>query len=119
VLSGKEVSIQEEVDHIVRCAAERDSRCVSLPPLVFFSTASGDAWMLDPADSLALCLARDGEPQPVRIVETDSTFGIEWNRTFTISGECFTTVEKDSGRVSTVMGYPVQAILEAIEQIRR
>jgi hypothetical protein len=61
-LEREQVSIQSEVKYIVRRAAERDAWVVTLGPLVFFSTETGDAWMLDPADGLALCLARDGEP---------------------------------------------------------
>jgi hypothetical protein len=60
--SRKEVSIKGEIDHIVRRAAHYDARVVSLPPLVFFSTETGDAWVLDPEDNLGLCLARDGDP---------------------------------------------------------
>lgn len=45
----------------------------TLGPLLFFSTETGDAWVLDPADHLALCLARDGEPLPANIIETPDT----------------------------------------------
>ena len=113
-LSGPEINIQREVAYIIGRAAEHDARCVSLGALTFFSTESGDAWMLDAADGLALCLARDGMPQPVRIIETDSTKAVEWDRTFSIVGDCFTTMEKKTGRVTTVLGYPMQAILAAI-----
>ena len=117
LLSGKEVSIRREVDYIVRRAAERDGRVVSLGPVVLFSTQTGDAWLLDPEDRLALCLARDGEPQPVNIMDTEGTFAIEWDRTYSMVGDRFTTVEKQTGRVSTVLGYPTQAILAHIEQV--
>jgi hypothetical protein len=35
---------------------------VTVGPLVLFSTETGDAWLLDPADHLAARLARDGVP---------------------------------------------------------
>jgi hypothetical protein len=111
LLSGAEINIQREVDYITRRAAEHDARCVTLGAFTFFATASGDAWMRDAADGLALCLARDGVSQPVRITETDATAAVEWDRTFSIVGECFTTMEKQTGRVTTVLGYPTQAIL--------
>lgn len=117
-LSGSEISFRREVDYIVGRAVEHDSRCVSLGVLIFFSTQSGDAWMLDTEDGLALWLARDGVRQPVRIVETDSTSAVEWDRTFSIAGDCFTTVEKKTGRTTTVLGYPTQAILAAIRNAK-
>ena len=45
--------------------------------------------MLDYNEGLALCLARDGEKQPFRIVETPDKFAIEWNATYQIEGEIF------------------------------
>ncbi len=113
-VSGKEASILREVDYIVQRAREGDSRCVTLGSLVLFSTESGDAWLLDPEDSLALCLARDGHAEPVHIMETDANFSIEWDRIFSMDDECFTTVEKKTGRVATILGYPTEAIREAI-----
>jgi hypothetical protein len=91
---------------------------VTLGPLVFFSTQTGDAWLLDVEDDLALCLARDGSPQPVRVVETEKSVGVAWDRQFQIDEDVFTTMDK-SGRVSSVMGYPTRDILEAIGRARQ
>ena len=57
--------------------------------LVLFSTANGDAWLLDASDSLALCLARDSVAQPYHIVDTPTQFAIEWTVTFAIEGDAF------------------------------
>ena len=43
---------------------------------MLFSTETGDAWLLDPADRLAARLARDEMTEPIRIEETDTTFAI-------------------------------------------
>src|SRR5258708_6658063 len=51
------------VSPIQRRAAEHDGRFVTIGQLVFFSTETGDAWMLDPTDRLAARLARDGDPE--------------------------------------------------------
>ena len=48
-------------------AAEHEGRIVSIGPLVLFSTDTGDAWILDPADQLAARLAYDGDALPVYI----------------------------------------------------
>jgi len=45
-----------------------------LGQLVFFSTETGDAWLLDPEDRMALCLAKEGSRLPVQIVETATRY---------------------------------------------
>jgi len=118
VVPQAEFSLRREIDYIVARAAERDGRCVCIGPLVLFSTQSGDAWILDPSDQLALCLARDGDPEPVNIVENSSNYSIEWAGTYSIDGEAFTMAERETGRVRTVTGYPIQEILAAIARSR-
>ena len=44
--------VTQEAQYIVRRAREHDARVVTLGQLVFFSTDSGDAWLLDPEDAL-------------------------------------------------------------------
>ena len=36
-----------------------------------------DAWLLDPEDNFVVCLCREGEPQPFRIIDVPDTFAIE------------------------------------------
>ena len=59
-------------------AANYHGRIVTIGQLVLFSTETGDAWLLDPADRLAARLARDGDSEPIHIEETDTTFAIGW-----------------------------------------
>ena len=49
--------VLREVDYVVARAAESDARVVTLGQLVFFSTDTGDVWLLDPEDHLAPRLA--------------------------------------------------------------
>jgi hypothetical protein len=39
---------------------------------VLFSAETGDAWMLDPSDQIAAPFARDGDPEPIDIQETET-----------------------------------------------
>ena len=116
ILSRDQISITGEANYIINRAENYDSHVVSLGSLVFFSTETGDAWMLDFEDGLALCLARDGDKQPFRIVETSEKFAIEWNATYQIEGNNFVVTQK-SGQVRTILGYPTGEILETIRQI--
>src|SRR5579864_3522798 len=48
-LSRDSLHLAKEVRSIQRRAADHDGRIVTIGPLVFFSTDTGDAWMLEPA----------------------------------------------------------------------
>ena len=97
--------VLREVDYIVARAAESDARVVTLGQLVFFSTETGDAWMLDPEDHLALRLATDGGRLPVQIVETATRFAIEWNASYRFEDDAF--VVDDASGMRAIIGYPV------------
>ena len=103
LLSREEVSINREADYIIEKALLHDSRVVGIGELVFFSTQTGDAWILDAADSLALCLARDGERQNFSILETPTNFQIVWGAQYLIDGETLTVATKD-GSVRKILG---------------
>ena len=118
VLSREEVSIAGEVRYIVRRAQDQESRVVALGPLVFFSTETGDAWVLDPEDSLALCLAREGEPLPGEIQETPETFAIGWNSRYSIDGDLF-VYKTAEGREIAVHGYPTVLIESRSREVLR
>ena len=75
---GEKVSIAKEADYIIARATAEDARVVSLHRLVFFSTATGNAWVLDAEDNLALPLAAAGTGLPFAITETPERFAIDW-----------------------------------------
>ena len=104
-----EPDIHREIRHITQLAQSEDARIVRLGNLLLFSTWSRDAWLLDIEDHLALCLCRDGDPQPFRIVDSPSAFAIEWTSSFEIDNALF-VVEEPSGRIVAIHGYPVSEI---------
>src|SRR6266853_4790410 len=59
IVEGKSFRLADEVRYIQRQAADYDSRIVTIGQLILFSTKTGDAWLLDPADQLAARLARE------------------------------------------------------------
>jgi len=83
---------------------------VTVGQLVLFSTETGDAWLLDPADRLATRLARDGESEPIHIEESDTTFAIGWKGRYRIDGPAFVYSDHDTGRVATILGYPTDKL---------
>jgi len=69
-------------------------------PLVLFSTETGDAWLLDPADHLAARVARDGTPEHIHFEETDTNFAIGWKGNYQIDGDAFVFIDRDTARIT-------------------
>ena len=83
---------------------------MTLGQLVLFSTETGDAWLLDTADHLALRLARDGDAEPTHIEDTETTFAVQWTGEYRIVGSAFVYADRDTGRATTILGYPTQKL---------
>ena len=86
IVAGQDFRLADEVRYIQRHAANHHGRIVTIGQLVLFSTETGDAWLLDPADRLAARLARDGDSEPIHIEDTDTTFAIGWKGRYRIEG---------------------------------
>jgi len=117
IVDGKQFWMREEVEYIQQRAAECDGRIVTVMKLVLFSTDTGDAWMLDPEDMLAMPLARDGVPLPVHIEETEANFAIGWSGSYQIDEDAFVFADKNSGRVRTILGYPTRQLAQQIAKL--
>ena len=103
--------LADEVRYIQRRAADHDGRIVTLSQLVLFSTETGDAWLLDSTDFLAARLARNGEAESIRILETAATFAIDWKGNYRIDGPAFVYSDRDTGRVISILGYPTDKLV--------
>ncbi len=108
-LHREKLSVTREAKQIVESAQRAEAKVVTLGNLVFFSTAEGDAWVLDPEDHLAQRLAELGEPLPYQIVETPTTFGVGWNAQYALSDAGFMVLDGD-GKVTMFPSYPVEHI---------
>ena len=113
-MEGKSFRLANEVRYIQRRAADHDSRILTIGQLVLFSTETGDAWLLDPADRLAARLARDGQSEPIHIEETDTTFTIRWKGRYRIEGPAFVYSDDDTGQVAAILGYPTDKLTQAV-----
>jgi hypothetical protein len=106
----RQLRLAAEIRSIQRRAAAHDGRVVTADQLVLFSTDTGDAWLLDPSDHLAARLARDGDPEPIAFEETDTTFKIAWPGKYRLEGAAFVYTDRQSRRVSTIIGYPTHLL---------
>jgi hypothetical protein len=110
MVDRRDLRLADEVRHIQRRAARHDGRIVTLGQLIFFSTETGDAWLLDWEDGLAAQLARDGDPEPIHIEETDANFTIEWKGNYRIEGDAFVFVDRNTRGTRAILGYPTQKL---------
>ena len=118
LIAGEDFNLADEVTYIQQRAANRVGRIVTIGPVLLFSTETGDAWLLDPADQLAAPIARDGAPQPVSIEDTKNTFAIAWTGTYAILDDAFIFHDAVSGRVTTFIGYPTRQLNQQASKTR-
>ncbi len=118
-LPQKSLRIAKEVRYIQHRAAEHDGRIVNIGPLVLFSTQTGDAWILDPADQLAARLAYDGDPIALYIEETDTNYAIGWQGCYRIENDTFVYEDNETQRLIAIRGYPTTLLLRAIAKADR
>jgi hypothetical protein len=57
-------------------------------------------------------LARDGDPESIHFEETNTTFAIGWKGNYRIDGDAFVYIDRDTARVVTILGYPIDRIRE-------
>ena len=113
-VEAKALRVADEVRYIQRRAAERSGRIVTIGPLLLFSTESGDAWILDPGDHLATRIAEGGNPRPVHLEETETSFAVGWQGRYDITDAAFVFTNTESGDVTTILGYPTRQIADQI-----
>src|SRR6202166_4346131 len=106
IVEGGSFQLADEVGYIQHRAADHDGGIITIGQLILFSTETGDAWLLDRTDFLAARLARDGEAEPIQILDTAATVAIEWKGNYRINGPAFVYSDRDTGRVITIVGYP-------------
>jgi hypothetical protein len=61
-------------------------------------------------DRLAAQLAREGDPGPIHIEETDANFTIDWKRHYRIEGDAFIFVDRKTRGTRAILGYPTQKL---------
>ena len=112
MVDGKTFRLADEVRYILGRAAEHDGRVVTIGQIMLFSTETSDAWLIEPSDQLAARLARDGDPEPFHIEENETTFTIDWKGRHRIEGDAFVYMDRETGRLATIHGYPTHKLIQ-------
>jgi len=110
MVEGASFRLADEIRYITRRAANHDGRVVTIGQLTLFSSETGDAWIIDRDDHLALRLASQGDPEPFHIKETETSRAIDWKGHYRIEGAAFVYTDRETGRTTTVIGYPTDKL---------
>src|SRR5262245_35384766 len=111
MVDGASFHLADEIRYITRRAVEHDGRVVTIGQLTLFSTETGDAWIIDREHHLAVRLARQGDPEPFHIEETETSFAIDWKGHYRIEGGTFIFTDRDTGRITAALGYPTDKLV--------
>lgn len=115
-----------EIEAIVRAALDGVPKIVMTGPealtsrqFVLMATEDGDAWLLDPQEEKALCLAWHGVRQEVVVRDLPTRLEIQWHGTFQLNGPFF-AVQTDHPGVGSryIGGYPMDQLRECLETAR-
>ena len=112
-------TLGDEIAYVRRRARDHSSTVVFFGSLILFSSESGDAWVLDPSDNLAACIARAGDPEELSFWEDSNTCTIDWKGNFYIQKDLFCYIDGDSGRKVVILGYPTEQIEKYAERSRK
>jgi hypothetical protein len=117
-LRNDEINYTAEATAIQSAALAGVSKVVQLGPITFFSSTTGDAWMLDPTDHFAVCLARGYETRPIPIQETTDQLLIEWSADYLITEGATFLVPERTGAAYAILGYPTGVIERMAREMR-
>src|SRR5260370_18381819 len=110
MLDAASFRLADEIRYFPRRAANHDGRVVTIGQLTLFSSETGDAWIIDREDHLALRLARQGDPEPFHIEETDTSFAINWNGHYRLERAAFPYTDSFTARTTSLLRYPTDHI---------
>jgi hypothetical protein len=86
-------------------------------PFVLFSTGIGDAWLLEPDEHLAMCLAWQGKRQTIGLRDDPARLEVEWDCEYELLGDFF-NVESHHPVIGTraIGGYPLDEVRKLLDQ---
>ncbi len=107
-------------DNIITMAAQSTANAAlkseatlnCLGNFIFFSTDSGEGWMLDHRKNCALRLAENGSLCSFTILEAKERFQVEWKERFRIEGDTF--IASLQGKETVFREYPIDALTRLI-----
>jgi hypothetical protein len=111
-------SVNVEVEKIQESAKAGKAAVLTLGVFVLFSTAGGDAWLLEVTDMDAIQVARGGEKLPGEIKENPETIEVNWTHKFAVKNKKFILTSYADNSEEIRDDYPAHTILNMVKKIR-
>lgn len=121
--AGDMRTIRGECEAIVAAELRREAKAVMtgpellVGPFVLFSTAKGDAWLLEPDEGLAKCLVWQGARQQIGLRDDPARLEVEWDCEYELLGDFF-RVESEHPVIGSraIAGYPLEEVRRLIDR---
>ncbi len=106
--TADKMTISKKARETAKCAVKGKETVDCIGNFIFFSTTSGEAWMLDHRENFALRLANKSKVLPYKIIETQERFAVEWKERFKIENNQFIASRNENQ--SVFKDYPTKVI---------
>jgi hypothetical protein len=113
------LSLMHEIELAQQAAAEKRPSFREMGVFLFFSTATGDAWLLEMTESDGVQVAREGVALPPPIDQNPETIEVEWSHTFAIHNREMTITSYADHSTQALTGCPTAEISAAMKRIRK
>ncbi len=119
IAPAKKITVTEEVGILQRAAVNKEETMKIIGVFIFFSTATGDAWLLELTDLDAVIVAKSGEKIDTEIIENAETIEVNWTHRFKIKNKNFVTTAYANNEIETYDNYPTPTINSAIQKMQK
>jgi hypothetical protein len=113
------VTLMNSVQEIQQDALSQKIMFRELGVFFFFSTAKGDAWVMEMTDCDCIQVARGGEALEAPIDENSETIEINWSHTFAISNKQVEITAYADKKVEVLDNAPARELNAAMNRIRK
>ena len=113
------VTLMGAVQTIQRDAAQKKKMSRELGVFFFFSTAKGDAWLMEMTDCDCVQVAEGGQVLDVPIDENSETIEINWSHTFAIHNKQVVITAYADEKVASLGNAPWRELETAMKRIRK
>jgi hypothetical protein len=116
---SKRITLMDEVRVIQADAEKRLMGCRELGVFFFFSTLSGDAWLLEMTECDCVQLACDGVALAPPIEENSETIEINYSHTFSLENRQLVLTAYSDKSIQVLANAPSRELSAAMRRIKR
>lgn len=113
------VTLNSGVEAIQAQAEKKKATKKELGVFFFYSTAEGDAWLLEMTQLDCVKVSEKGEKLPPAIDENPETIEINWTHTFAIRNKQMEITAYEDKAVTVLSDAPTKEISAAVRRIRK